>query len=74
VPLEADIGSITQNSDVRFLGGLLGQVIRIYGGEELYRRIENIRSTSVDRARSIVDASNAKFIKQLLAESRDERE
>jgi len=31
-------------------------VIRAYGGEQLFRRIEYIRSTSVDRHRGIVDA------------------
>jgi phosphoenolpyruvate carboxylase len=45
---------ITQNPDVRFLGRLLGDVIRAYGGDALFRRIEYIRSVSVDRARGIV--------------------
>ncbi len=44
---------ITQNPDVRFLGKLLGDVIRAYGGDALFRRIEYIRSVSVDRARGI---------------------
>ena len=48
--------SITQNPDIRFLGKLLGDVIRASGGETLFRRIEYIRSTSVDRARGIVAA------------------
>ena len=47
---------ITQNPDIRFLGRLLGDVIRAYDGDALFRRIEYIRSTSVDRARGIVDA------------------
>jgi len=47
---------ITQNPDIRFLGRLLGDVIRDYGGERLFRRIEYIRSTSVDRHRGIVEA------------------
>jgi phosphoenolpyruvate carboxylase len=47
---------ITQNPDIRFLGRLLGDVIKAYGGEQLFRRIEYIRSNSVDRARGIVDA------------------
>ncbi len=47
---------ITQNPDIRYLGKLLGDVIRGYGGEQLYRRTEYIRSTSVDRARGIVEA------------------
>jgi len=49
---------ITQNPDIRFLGRLLGDVIKAYGGEALFRRIEYIRSASVDRARGIVDAHN----------------
>jgi len=44
---------IVQNPDVRFLGRLLGDVIRAYGGETLFRRIEYIRSASVDRARGL---------------------
>lgn len=44
---------ITQNPDIRFLGRLLGDVIRAYGGEKLYRQTEYIRSASVDRARGI---------------------
>jgi phosphoenolpyruvate carboxylase len=47
---------ITQNPDVRFLGKLLGDVIRSYGGDALFRRIEYIRSVSVDRARGIAKA------------------
>jgi phosphoenolpyruvate carboxylase len=44
---------VAQNPDVRFLGRLLGDVIRAYGGEALFRRIEYIRSASVDRARGL---------------------
>jgi phosphoenolpyruvate carboxylase len=47
---------IAQNSDVRFLGTLLGNVIREYGGEGLFRRIEYIRATSVDRHRGVAAA------------------
>jgi phosphoenolpyruvate carboxylase len=47
----ADLPTITNNPDVRFLGKLLGDVIRAYGGEELFRRTEYIRSSSVDRHR-----------------------
>jgi phosphoenolpyruvate carboxylase len=36
---------------MRFLGRLLGDVIRAYDGDALFRRIEYIRSASVDRAR-----------------------
>ena len=46
---------ITQNADVRFLGKLLGDVIREYGGEALFRRIEYIRATSVDRYRGVAE-------------------
>lgn len=46
---------ITQNADIRYLGKLLGDVIRAYGGNELFQRIENIRSSSVDRHRGIAD-------------------
>ncbi len=47
---------ITQNPDIRYLGRLLGSVIRSYGGEALYRRTEYIRAASVDRARGIEGA------------------
>ncbi|GAA4780994.1 phosphoenolpyruvate carboxylase [Stakelama sediminis] len=47
---------ITNNPDIRFLGRLLGDVIREYGGEELFKRIEYIRSTSVDRHRGVAGA------------------
>ncbi|WP_156680114.1 phosphoenolpyruvate carboxylase [Sphingomonas profundi] len=47
---------IAQNPDIRYLGRQLGDVIRAYGGEALFRRIEYIRSTSVDRHRGIVAA------------------
>ncbi len=46
---------ITQNADVRFLGKLLGDVIREYGGEALFRRIEYIRAASVDRYRGVAE-------------------
>ena len=47
---------VRQNPDIKYLGKLLGDVIRSYGGEELYRRTEYIRSTSVDRHRGVADA------------------
>ncbi len=47
--------ALTQNADIRFLGRLLGDVIREYGGQELFQRIESIRATSVDRHRGIAD-------------------
>ncbi len=51
--------TISQNPDIRYLGRLLGDVIRAYGGEKLYRQTEYIRSASVDRARGIEGADLA---------------
>ena len=48
---------ITQNPDVRYLGKLLGDVIRAYGGVELFERIETVRAASVDLHRGIADAA-----------------
>ncbi|MGH9142480.1 MAG: phosphoenolpyruvate carboxylase, partial [Vicinamibacterales bacterium] len=48
---------IAQNADIRYLGKLLGDVIRAYGGDALFERIENIRATSVDRSRGIAGAA-----------------
>ena len=47
---------ITQNPDIRFLGAMLGDVIRRYGGDALYARIEAIRAASVARHRDGVGA------------------
>ena len=47
---------IAQNADIRYLGKLLGDVIRAYGGEALFERIERIRATSVSRHRGTTDA------------------
>jgi len=47
---------IEQNADIRYLGRLLGDVIRAYGGEQLFRRTEYIRSSSVDRYRGVAPA------------------
>jgi len=47
---------ITQNPDIRFLGKLLGDVIRDYGGETLFKRTEYIRAASVDRHRGVAGA------------------
>ncbi len=47
---------IAQNPDVRFLGRILGDVIRELGGEALFRRTEYIRSASVDRHRGVAGA------------------
>ncbi|HEY0445258.1 MAG TPA: phosphoenolpyruvate carboxylase [Allosphingosinicella sp.] len=48
--------SIANNPDVRFLGRLLGDVIRACEGDELFQRIEDIRSASVSRHRGFADA------------------
>ena len=48
---------ITQNADIRYLGKLLGDVIRAYGGDALFARIETIRAASVDRFRGIAGAA-----------------
>lgn len=48
--------SISQNPDIRYLGKLLGDVIRAYGGETLFKRTEYIRATSVDRHRGVAGA------------------
>ena len=50
-------GPIAQNADIRYLGKLLGDVIRAYGGDALFERIEFIRSSSVDRYRGIAGAA-----------------
>ena len=47
---------ITNNDDIRFLGKLLGDVIRGYGGQKLYDRTEYIRRASVDRHRGVAGA------------------
>jgi phosphoenolpyruvate carboxylase len=52
----ATLPPIANNADVRYLGKLLGDVIRAYGGEELFKRTEYIRATSVDRARGVAGA------------------
>ncbi|HXC59378.1 MAG TPA: phosphoenolpyruvate carboxylase [Steroidobacteraceae bacterium] len=47
---------ISQNGDIRYLGRLLGDVIRAHGGQTLFDRIEAIRAASVDRHRGIAHA------------------
>jgi phosphoenolpyruvate carboxylase len=47
---------LAQNADIRYLGKLLGDVIRAYGGAALFERIESIRASSVDRHRGLGDA------------------
>jgi phosphoenolpyruvate carboxylase len=48
---------ITQNTDIRYLGKLLGDVIRGYGGQQLFERTEAIRASSVERHRGRADDS-----------------
>ena len=50
--------AVTQNADVRFLGRLLGGVIRTFGGDALFDRIEAIRAASVDRYRGVANPRN----------------
>jgi phosphoenolpyruvate carboxylase len=47
---------LVQNADIRYLGKLLGDVIRAYGGDRLFEHIENIRASSVDAHRGVADA------------------
>ncbi len=47
----AELPSITNNPDIRFLGKLLGDVIRNDGGDVLFDRVEAIRTASVERHR-----------------------
>ncbi|MFA6607543.1 MAG: phosphoenolpyruvate carboxylase, partial [Sphingomonas sp.] len=51
----ASLPGIANNPDIRFLGKLLGDVIRAYGGDTLYQRTEHIRAASVDRHRGGTD-------------------
>ena len=61
--------SISQNADIRYLGRLLGDVIRAYGGESLFERIESIRATSVDRYRGVSRAALSRIINRKAADS-----
>jgi len=53
-PVANGTRSVEQDPDIRFLGRILGDVIRRFGGDTLFRRIEYIRSTSVDRYRGVI--------------------
>jgi phosphoenolpyruvate carboxylase len=50
-----DMQPVEQNPDIRFLGRLLGDAIRVHDGDVLFDRIETIRSASVDRHRGLAD-------------------
>lgn len=52
----SSVPPISQNADIRFLGKLLGDVIRAYGGDTLFKRTEYIRAASVDRHRGIAES------------------
>jgi phosphoenolpyruvate carboxylase len=47
--------AIEQNPDIRYLGRLLGDVIRNHDGVDLFDRIEAIRSASVNRHRGLAE-------------------
>ncbi|MBY0583532.1 MAG: phosphoenolpyruvate carboxylase [Sphingomonas sp.] len=53
----ASLPTIANNPDIRFLGKLLGDVIRAYGGTALFERTEAIRSASVERHRGLAAPS-----------------
>jgi phosphoenolpyruvate carboxylase len=59
--------AITQNADIRYLGRLLGDVIRAYGGQSLFDRVEAIRAASVDRHRGLASADDLSLSLQSLA-------
>jgi phosphoenolpyruvate carboxylase len=52
---------IEQNPDIRYLGRLLGDVIREHSGDSLFRRIEYIRAASVDRHRGVEGADTVEL-------------
>jgi len=48
----AALPPVANNSDVRYLGSILGEVIREHGGERLFQATEAIRRSSVERHRA----------------------
>jgi phosphoenolpyruvate carboxylase len=50
-----EMPSVEQNPDIRYLGRLLGDVIRDHDGVDLFDRIEAIRSASVNRHRGLAE-------------------
>ncbi len=50
-PPSPPLAPISQNPDIRYLGRVLGDVIRAHDGAAVYERIEAIRSASVERHR-----------------------
>ncbi|HWW12219.1 MAG TPA: phosphoenolpyruvate carboxylase, partial [Brevundimonas sp.] len=53
--------------EVRLLGGLLGEVILVEGGKDLYDRIEAVRQASVAWHRD-AGAADAQRLEQLLGD------
>jgi phosphoenolpyruvate carboxylase len=51
--MSTPVKPLAQNPDIRYLGRLLGDVIRAYGGDRIFERIESIRASSVDRHRGV---------------------
>ena len=51
----ASLPPITNNPDVRYLGRVLGDVIRAYGGEKLYERTEVDGEVALSVEDSILD-------------------
>ena len=43
--MNTKLPTIAHNADIRFLGTLLGNVIRKHGGEPLFERIEAMNSS-----------------------------
>ena len=60
------MNAVTQNADIRYLGRLLGDVIRAYGGQALFDRIETIRAASVDGHRGVAEEGAAEHHLQAL--------
>ncbi|WP_066667421.1 MULTISPECIES: phosphoenolpyruvate carboxylase [unclassified Sphingomonas] len=54
----ASLPSVINNPDIRFLGRLLGDLIRAYDGDATYARIEQIRAASVERHRRAAEAGH----------------
>lgn len=50
-----NISPVEQNPDIRYLGRLLGDVIREHDGDVLFDRIETVRSASVNRHRGLAE-------------------
>ena len=48
----ASSSPIANNPDIRFLGAIVGDVIRAHAGDDVYRTVEAIRRAAVERART----------------------